>query len=875
MDILIEKTNSEALEQVIKYLEELLPSDMICILNRKFRYEYINEKAFIKSLGYTKKDLLGKSPRRIIHPEDLKKLAQALRRENNVGEFTQAFRAKHKDGSWKWLDIRGKVLQDDLGEIKILIISRDITDRLVAEELLRKSEQKYRRLHEKSPNARVIANIEGTILDCNSATEKLFGFKKKELIGRNYANLGVFSSRQLSFLGEAYKDFLKGKELESIEIQIRRKDGGVAWISHQSSLIKLGKEVIIEIIFQDITERKRAELKLKDSEEKLRLTIENLSDIVIESDLNGKINYFSPQIHEILGYNTEELSKIRLYNFIHQEDFHNFVEQLRTSISTGKIISVEFRARHKEDYYIFVSFKGRVFKDNDTIKLIGVIRDINEHKKAEQKIKKSEEKYRGILVNMREGYFEVDLEGNLEFFNDRVCEFLGYSREELKGRNFSKFIKKDNLEKITKRFDKIYRDDIPHLMFEPEVIRNDGTIRILDISAYLRRNPDGEKNGFYCFTRDITNRKETERKLKETEQQYRGIIEQNYDGYYEVDLRGNFTFVNKRVCDFLDYTEDELLGKGFRKFTAPRDIEKLFKNFNWLYENEYPQITLEYEVLAKDGQNRPIECAAYLKRDMNGKKVGFYGLTRDIEIKKQLMESEKKYRNAYNQAEFYKDVFTHDINNILNAIQLSSDLTSFYLNEPDKLKELTDIIVKHVDRGAELVKNIQKLSKLDEIEIKLEPVDVKKVMDDSLNFLKDSIKDKEVNIKLETPHEDIFVKANEFLLDVFENILVNAVQYNDNYNVVITIKLSNYEENGIKYVKIEFIDNARGILDVEKRAILEKGFNNNRRSQGLGIGLSLVKKIIEGYHGRIWVENRIPEDYSKGSNFILLIPLAN
>ena len=361
----------------------------------------------------------------------------------------------------------------------------------------------------------------------------------------------------------------------------------------------------------------------------------------------------------------------------------------------------------------------------------------------------------------------------------------------------------------------------------------------------------------------------------ETEQKYRGIIEQNYDGYYEVDLRGNFTFVNKRVCDFLGYSEDELIGQGFRKYTTPEDIKKLFNNFASLYENEYPQITLEYEVLTKDGESKPIECAAYLKRDINGKKIGFYGLTRDIEIRKQLMESEKQYRDAYNQAEFYKDVFTHDINNILNAIQLSSDLISYYVNEPDKLKELTDIIINHVNRGAELVKNIQKLSKFDEVETKLEPVEVKKFIDESLDFLKDSLKEKEVNLKLETPYEDIHVIANEFLVDVFINILVNAVKYNDNYNIVITIKLSHHEENGINYLKIEFIDNARGILDVEKQVILEKGFNKNRRSQGLGIGLSLVKKIIESYNGKIWVENRIPEDYSKGSNFVLLIPRAD
>ena len=76
------------------------------------------------------------------------------------------------------------------------------------------------------------------------------------------------------------------------------------------------------------------------------------------------------------------------------------------------------------------------------------------------------------------------------------------------------------------------------------------------------------------------------------------------------------------------------------------------------------------------------------------------------------------------------------------------------------------------------------------------------------------------------------------------------------------------------YLKLEFTDNARGILDIEKSEILKKGFKKDRRSQGLGIGLSLVKKIVDGYNGRIWVENRVPEDHSKGSNFILLIPMV-
>jgi len=993
MDNVIEKINMDELKQAVKYLEELLPSEMIGILDRNLRYEYLAEKPYMNILGYSKKDLLGTTSRKLIHPKDLEKIAITLKVGDELGENVTAFRAKHKNGSWKWLEFRGKVFQDELGEIKILIISRDITDRITAEKLLRKSEKKYRRLHEKSPNGRIIANRQGIILDCNSATEKLFGFRKKELIGRNYVNLGIFSSEQITKLKDIYKDFLKNKKLAPREIQIRRKDGSLAWVSHQSSLIKVGNDFIIEIIFQDITERKKAEQKLKTSEEKHRLIVENLSDIVIESELHGKFNFFSPQIYNMFGYETEELSKIHLYNFIHPDDFNNFAEHLKTSLTKGKTITVEFRGLHKKGHYILGSFKGRAFDDNGKIKLIGVIRDITDQKRNEQIIKESEEKYRGIIEKNYDGYYEVDLQGNFTVVDKRICKFLGYSKKELIGTNYRKYTNPDDIEKIFQAYNTLYEKELPQLILEYKTFNRDGQKKLIEVAAYLKRDRNGKKIGFYGLTRDLTIRQ----KLSESEEKYRLMVDNASDMIVKTDIEGRLLFVSPSYCKTFGKTEEELLGKHFlplvheedRELTA-KEREKLFEppyrthfeqraltkdGWRWIewsdvallnsenkviggigvgrdittrkmveeelirigkamestsdaigmsdpqghhfFQNlaftnlfEYSAEELEklgggpavyvnqdiaknvfntimnghswageIEMKSKSGRVFPVLLRADAIKDNDGHIIGLIGVHTDITVRKQteheLKESEEEFRKAFNQAEFYKDVFTHDINNILNAIQLSADLSSFYLNEPDQLNEYINVIVKHVERGAKLVSDIQKLSKLHDIAMVLESINAKKVLKESLNFLKDSVQEKELDIKIDAPQEDLFVTANDFLLDVFENILVNAVKYNDNHRVVITIKLSNFEENGANYQKIEFIDNARGIQDVEKKAILKKGFKQDRRSQGLGIGLSLVKKIIEGYNGKIWVENRIPEDYTKGSKFILLIPTAN
>ena len=137
--------------------------------------------------------------------------------------------------------------------------------------------------------------------------------------------------------------------------------------------------------------------------------------------------------------------------------------------------------------------------------------------------------------------------------------------------------------------------------------------------------------------------------------------------------------------------------------------------------------------------------------------------------------------------------------------------------------------------------------------------------------MNNSFPEREINLQIESLNKRIFVQANELLQDVFENILTNAVRYNDKITVELEIKISKAYKEGKNYIKIEFRDNGLGVADDRKAIIFEKGHRILKGLKGMGLGLSLVKKILTIYDGKIWVEDRVRGDYNQGSNFILLM----
>ena len=268
-----------------------------------------------------------------------------------------------------------------------------------------------------------------------------------------------------------------------------------------------------------------------------------------------------------------------------------------------------------------------------------------------------------------------------------------------------------------------------------------------------------------------------------------------------------------------------------------------------------------------------VYVSAFPLKDENKKVTGVIEYIKDIT---ELKKIEKDFKDAFNRAEFYKDLFAHDINNILQNILSSTELSNLYLNKPNsemKITEFLSVIKNQVMRGSKLISNVRALSKLEEIKNPIHKIELTKILKNCVRLLKKSYPTKNINLHMDFIHDKLYIQANELLNDVFENILTNAVKYNDNSVIEINIKTSSVLKNGINFLKLEFIDNGVGIENIWKDKIFERATNEGRSVSGMGLGLSLVKRIIDSYNGQIWVENRVSGDCSKGSNFIILIPI--
>jgi diguanylate cyclase (GGDEF)-like protein/PAS domain S-box-containing protein len=278
----------------------------------------------------------------------------------------------------------------------------------------------------------------------------------------------------------------------------------------------------------------------------------------------------------------------------------------------------------------------------------GVSRDITERKQAEEKLQKSEERYRTILEDIDEGYFENDLAGIFTFVNDAECRDLGYPREQLIGMNYRQYSDEATAKKLYELFYNIYNTGKPVKRFPGQFISKDGTRHFNEVSASLIRDAKGKPIGFRGVSRDITDRKQME------------------EGYFELDLAGNFTFVNDAECRNLGYPKEELIGMNNRQYQDETNAQKMYQLFKRLFRTGESVKALDVEIIRKNGTKGFNEVSVSLIRDAEGKPIGFRGIFRDITERKRaedaLRESEKRYHELsivddltqlYNSRHFY------------------------------------------------------------------------------------------------------------------------------------------------------------------------------------------------------------------------------
>jgi len=282
-------------------------------------------------------------------------------------------------------------------------------------------------------------------------------------------------------------------------------------------------------------------------------------------------------------------------------------------------------------------------------------RENAQYRRTVEVLRESEIKYRSVLENIEEGYYEVDLAGNFTFFNDSLCRIWEYPKEELMGMNYRQYVDEESADKFYQSFHQVFKTGKPVREFYWQIKRKDGATKHLEASVSLHRDSQGTPTGFHGIMRDVTERKQMEETLRHNEERYREMIETIQDGYFEVDLTGTYTFVNDVICRHMRYSREELLGMGNRQFQDRINAKKAYQAFVNVYNTGIPVKAFEMEVIRKDGTKQISEVSISLIRDSRGRPVGFRGISRDIcdrkAMEESLRQSEERYRSIIEQME--------------------------------------------------------------------------------------------------------------------------------------------------------------------------------------------------------------------------------
>ena len=646
-----EEARREAEEEKSALLEEA-PVDIVHT-DLEGKILYVNQR-FESDSGYSREEVIGKSGFKLdwFPPGTLKFLAErmAARLDGRPAKHWET-QFKCKDGQQIWIELEGKVLHKSGVPVGFQIIATNITERKQAEEKLKESEQKYRLLFETSPDYITQVDREGRYLAANPATARSLGVPLEQLIGkkvfqvmpREIAELRLANMRKVLDEGrpQVFEDERAGRYFNHMVVPLTTSNG----------------KKVVQVITRDITERKQAEEKLRQSKERYRALFDSsvIGTLLVDAE-TMKVVIGNQAAAKMFGFNSAEQGiGVNLLDFVPLGEKDKALELIREELlARNSRRAFDLQVKTKDGKVIWISATGARITHKGRLAGLLSFTDITERKQAEEALRQSEERYRTILEEMQEGYYEVDLAGNFTFVNEAMSRILGYSRGELIGMNYKAYTSEQDIQPIFQAYNRVYRTGQPMKWFPMPEIRKDGTRILAEDSVFPLWNEKGEISGFRGISRDITERKKMEEVLRRSEERYRTILEEMEDSYFEVDLGGHFTFVNNSTCRNLGYSREELTGISYKDFTAQEDIEPVFRVFNEVYLTGMPNKGFPWRIIRKDGVLGFAEASVSLLRNDKGEIVGFRGVGRDVTERKKMEEalrqSEENYRALFDSS---------------------------------------------------------------------------------------------------------------------------------------------------------------------------------------------------------------------------------
>ena len=489
--------------------------DLITLYDEKFNMMYVNAESHSRVLGYPAKKFLKASFKNFIaHKDDVIPLINIVKKGIEEGSYRGQIRFKHQEGFYLWFQITAKFFSVDSDKRKLLVVARNITDIKQFEENLRESEEKYRFLTENSDDLITLYNDKIVAEYINTETHsRVLGYSPEKFLKASFKSRITHKDDVNPYLAS----FRAGMEKGSYRIQIRfkHKDGHYVWFQIYGKFFDdaFNKQKLL-VVARNITDIKQAEENLKESEEKYRGFVNNISDIIYEIDIKGTCSYVSHQLLDILGVTPEEMTGQNVFKFVHPEDITMVVEEFRRAFNSEDNPYIEFRLRHKDGHYVSISSRVSAIRIGGENKLTGVLVDITERKRIEQKLKESEEQFRTIAEQAFMGIMIIQ-DNKLNYVNAALFDIFEFSSEETEGWTKEDIIKLVHPQDVKSllEYRQNLRDGIPG-------IKNYYSYRVFTKSGKLKWIDQFSKNIIYkgesaelITIIDITEKKAAEEEL--------------------------------------------------------------------------------------------------------------------------------------------------------------------------------------------------------------------------------------------------------------------------------------------------------------------------------------------------------------------------
>ncbi|ABA90089.1 sensor histidine kinase, PAS, PAS, PAS, PAS and sensory_box domain-containing [Syntrophotalea carbinolica DSM 2380] len=768
------------------------------------------------------------------------------------------------------------------GPTGIFGIIKDITERRRAETALRERKDLLHRITDNMLDLVSEADQHGFFRYLSPSHGMVLGFAPEELVGTWLYDL--MHPDDLERMRITFRDTLPALKIVRAEFRYRHADGHYLWLETIAKCTTDELNRVNGAVFasRDVTERVRAEKALRNNEEQLRRITDHMPALVSAADLDGLFTYLSPSHRGILGFDYEALIGTCLWDWMHPDDMERMRKAFQVTLPEKKRVHEEFRYRHVDGHYIWLETVAKCTMEG--LRVTGSIfasRDITERRRAEIALREVNQTLQATIQASPLAIFVLNREGCIQLWNPAARQMFGWTEEEVKGKYYR--LAPDYLDlEFRQNLARMNRGEKFHGQ-ETKRRCKDGTLLDISFSTAPLYDQKGRIIGTVGILEDITERKRTEVALRESEELFRQIFEQNEDPAFLFDPDTLAILdANAVAVRLYGYSKKALRAGGLNLIMKPVVLtsfaRKLVKEQAGLADDAPWRHVSPLNTIASSGKEVMASFRGRLLRSRG--QVYFYGTFRDITEKLRIRKERSEMQAKLIQANKMTAIGTlasgiaHEINNPNNYLLANAqfleeawpdiqhtlqehadsdpDLTIGGLPVQEALKDIPQLLQSLIE-GSRRIKNIvtslKDFSRQDD-ESTRRPVDINRVINAALVILANKIKKSTdlFNCTLSAGLPPIMGHSQK-IEQVIINLLINALQALPHRQAGVSLTTSLQESPRSVVIKIR--DQGTGIPEEIRGRILDPFFTTKHKTGGTGLGLSICYAIINDHKGSI------------------------